>query len=150
RFEPATPGPHPALVVLPAVHGADGGEGKPYLDQAVAYARKGYVVLLVHYHDATDVRAEPLAAVRLRVLQFFQPGAARTPEDEKALAKHFESWAAAAEGAVRYARARPNVDKKRVALVGFSLGGAVALRAAVRKVADVRAVVNLFGGLPKG
>ncbi len=150
RFEPAAPGKHPVLVVLPAVHGADGAEGKPYLEQAGAYARKGYVILLVHYQDATELRDEPLPAVRQRVVRFFQPRAARTPKDEQTLAKHFENWAAAAEKAVKYARGRPNVDRQRVGLVGFSLGGAVALRAAGRKGADVRAVVNLFGGLPQG
>jgi dienelactone hydrolase len=51
--------------------------------------------------------------------------------------------------AVAYARTLPNVDKHRVGLAGFSLGGYLAVSAAADPKLQLSAVVELFGGLPE-
>src|SRR5947209_575363 len=73
RFAPKA-GKHPALVVLPGVDGADGDEGKPYRERARLSAGRGYVVLLVHYQDGTDGRADDLPGVRDRFRGLFRAG----------------------------------------------------------------------------
>jgi carboxymethylenebutenolidase len=60
---------------------------------------------------------------------------------------HFDQWIATVSNAVAYARTLPNVDPQRVGLVGFSLGGYLALSAAPQ--CNVGAVVEMFGGIPK-
>jgi carboxymethylenebutenolidase len=148
RFAPKA-GKHPALIVLPGVDGADGDEGKPYRERARLLARRGYVVLLVHYQDGTDACADELADVRERFRGLFQNGATLRPEDQRTLTKHFDRWTAVARAAVRYAADAEDIDRERVALLGVSMGGAVALSAAAREGGLVAAVVNLFGALPK-
>ncbi len=51
--------------------------------------------------------------------------------------------------AVAYVRALPGVDGERVGLVGFSLGGFLALSAAAQEDLKIAAVVDFFGGLPE-
>jgi carboxymethylenebutenolidase len=43
----------------------------------------------------------------------------------------------------------PNVDAKRIGLVGFSLGAYLALAAAAEKDLRIAAVVDFFGGMPR-
>jgi carboxymethylenebutenolidase len=148
RFAPKV-GKHPALILLPGVDGADRDEGKPYRERARLFARRGYVVLLVHYQDGTDACAAELPDVRDRFRSLYRPGTSLRPEDRRALTRHFESWTGTARAAVSYAREAKGIDRERVVLVGVSMGGAVALSAAAREQGRVAAVVNLFGALPK-
>src|SRR6185312_9899359 len=48
RYHPATPGKHPAVLLL---HGLEGSEAKHYRTIAQVLLQKGYVVVLVHYLD---------------------------------------------------------------------------------------------------
>jgi dienelactone hydrolase len=47
--------------------------------------------------------------------------------------------------AIEFLKARPEVDSRRIALVGKSLGGFVSLMAAAERP-DLRAVISLAGG----
>jgi carboxymethylenebutenolidase len=89
---------------------------------------RGYVVVLVHYFDATGTCPDD-------------------PTIMNAGAPRFKAWVAATRGAVSYAAAQPNVDPERIGLVGFSLGSFVALSTASVD-SRVKAVVDMYGALP--
>jgi carboxymethylenebutenolidase len=127
RFEPKGKGPHPAVIL---VHDSAGLQG--YAKTAFTYccnvlADKGYVVLMVHYFDGTSFKKVERADVNGDV---------------------FKKWMANVRAAVKHARARQNVDRKRIGLVGFSLGGYLALAVARQPDLKIAAVVEFFGGLP--
>ncbi len=63
--------------------------------------------------------------------------------------KHFPAWLAAVRDAVSYVTEQPGIDAQRVGLLGFSLGGYLAMALAVEDP-RIRAVVELSGGLPPG
>jgi carboxymethylenebutenolidase len=67
--------------------------------------------------------------------------------DDRAMARDFEAWMETVADAVTYASGRPNVDPARIGLLGFSLGGYLALSLATRDT-RIKAVVEFFGGLP--
>jgi carboxymethylenebutenolidase len=125
-FAPGTPGKYPAVVV---VHGHGGvGEGKRSgsHEQARHLARAGYVAMVPHYFG----RLKP------------------DSKDGRKNAKSFDVWARAVSDTVGYAARRPDVDAKRIALLGSSLGSWVSLSVAARD-RRVLAVVENFGGWPQ-
>ena len=61
----------------------------------------------------------------------------------------FDEWIATVRDAVAYVRTLPNVDADRVGIAGFSLGGYLALASAPQCNPPVRAVVEMFGGVPE-
>jgi carboxymethylenebutenolidase len=148
RFEPAGKECCPAIVFLHAVDGLDNAYAGIYRTSAAKYAADGYVVVLPHYFDRTATREADVKAIRERFLSF-----ARNPkpsdEERKAVATDFDAWTATVRDAVTYVRTLPNVDPERVALVGFSLGGFLALTVAAEEDQKISAVVDFFGGLPE-
>jgi carboxymethylenebutenolidase len=124
RFQPSSPGPHPAAMVL---HGADGlpGRGLPYRELATRLAAHGYLTFLPHYFDATDsdIRPNPLDPV------------------------NFAAWLKAIGKAIGHALSQPDVREERIALVGFSLGGYLSV-AVASEDARVAAVIECCGGVP--
>src|SRR5262249_46852397 len=148
RFEPAAKDRYPAIVFLHAVDGLDNAYVGFYRTNAAKYAAEGYVVVLPHYFDRTAPRAADVKAIRERLLNF-----ARNPkpsdEERKAVAADFDAWTATVRDAVAYVRTLPNVDAEHVALVGFSLGGFLALTVAAQEDQKISAVVDFFGGLPE-
>ena len=107
------PDPHGDGATVIFLHGLGSNRGE-HLDQAVMLARHGYGALLVdmrnHGHSQGTVTTLGYAEV----------------EDVR--------------GAVAYLLARPEVNAGRIGLVGTSMGGAVAIRAAAR-IPEIRAVV---------
>jgi carboxymethylenebutenolidase len=146
RYQPAAAGKHPAILLLPAIDGLDKAHGDLYRRAARRYANKGYVVLLVNYFDRTP--ATPDERKALRESFFRRARGTATPAEEKAVEAHFRDWTGAVADATRYARNLPNVDDRRVGVVGFSLGAYLALASAADKELQLCAVVELFGGLP--
>jgi dienelactone hydrolase len=94
------------------------------------FARKGYVVLLVHYFDATG-----------------QTGL--TPEEARKSQKHWPVWKNTIRDAVKHAAQAPEVDPDRIGLLGFSLGAYLSLAVAVEQDLKIAAVAEFFGGLPE-
>jgi carboxymethylenebutenolidase len=129
HFTPDRPGKHPAVLLLHGSAGLPKQDADLYCYLARLLAQKGYVALLVHYFDSTGTA-------------WIAP---RDIDD-----KLFRAWMGAVQGAVQHAAGLPGVDRKRVGLVGFSLGACLALAVAGQAGAPpVAAVVDLFGCLPE-
>jgi carboxymethylenebutenolidase len=127
RFEPATPGTYPAIVML---HGSDGlGKcGIYYRGGAQILAQAGYVVFLVHYFDRTAIKE-------------IGPSDIKEPQ--------FLDWMETVRAAVTYATKQAGVDKNRIGLLGFSLGACLALAVAGQGDLQIAAVVDWFGRYPE-
>jgi dienelactone hydrolase len=146
RYQPKTSGKHPALIML---YGMDCLAESPERYEVVAqrFAAKGYVVNFVHYFDCTPVDMEEAGKLqqRLRASLVAAPGS----EDAR-VRKCFRDWVGVVKSAVALTREQEDVDPERVALVGFSLGGFVAMSVlATEPDLGVAAVVQCFGGLPR-
>jgi dienelactone hydrolase len=148
RYEPKAKGRHPALVML---HGLDclGESPKRYEFIAERFAGKGYAVHFVHYFNCTPVDAKDVAAVQERVktgLLPLKPGA----EPDEQIRRYFRDWMGAVKRTVELARAQDNIDPERVGVVGFSLGGFIAMSlVATEPELKLCAAVECFGGLPR-
>jgi dienelactone hydrolase len=145
RFDPAAPGPHPAVLLLHGIDGADENE-KTYHKLADRLAAKGYVVFFVRYFDCFANRPEELAFFRANVKDYLTGAAVNRRECLKAA---FQDCLTAVCDGVKYVRQQPGVDKDRVGVAGFSLGAFLALSAATQPKSEIAAVVDLFGGLPQ-
>jgi dienelactone hydrolase len=148
RFEPDKKGKYPAVVLLYGVDGLHGGNEAIFRAAARTVANKGFVVLLVHYHDRTGTGLKDAPAL----MQHFQERL-RNPEaggkEQQALRETFDAWEATVRDAVDHARGYAKVDRDRVALVGYSLGGFLAASVAAEPRQQIAAVVTLFGGIPR-
>jgi dienelactone hydrolase len=129
HFLPAGAGQHPAVLLLPSSEGMAERDAATYRYAARLLARQGYVALLVHYFDSTNI----------------------TRVDRKDIdARRFRAWMGAVRGAVRHTAGLPAVDRERIGLVGISLGACLALAVAGEEGGPrVAAVVDLFGCLPQ-
>ena len=124
-FEPRTPNPHPALLLL---HGA-GGNAEFWLDQlAPPIARAGVAVYAVHYFDRTATTRADLLTISDGI--------------------HVPLWLATVREALTYIAARSTVDPTRIALVGISLGAFLSLAVATQpETPPIQAIVEVSGGL---
>jgi dienelactone hydrolase len=147
-FTPANPGRHPVLVTLHAVDGPDGSLQRMYHTAAREYAGKGYAVLLVHYFDRTGTAKKDVDGYRELFCGFFHRKEHKA-EELKRIKALSDDWTDVVRDAVAYARSRDDVDVCRVGVVGFSLGGSVALAAAARHDLQLTALVEFFGTLPR-
>jgi carboxymethylenebutenolidase len=125
RFAPKEPGRYPAVLVL---HGAGGigpaDSGSPLRECARRLARRGFVALIPHYFDRTGTKFN---------------NAARN-------GRYYAVWMETVADAASYAGRLPQVDRRRIGLLGYSLGASVALSCGM---ADPRfsAVVEYAGSL---
>ena len=62
QFSPNEKGPRPAIVMLHGIGGLES-SGKTYRTAAKLLADKGYLVLLVHYHERTGTKPEEVPAL---------------------------------------------------------------------------------------
>jgi carboxymethylenebutenolidase len=123
-FELKAPGAHPAIVLL---HGAGGVGDDPksmLRERARELARAGYVVFIPHFFDRTGTK-------------FSNPYRNRD---------FFQIWMQTVHDTVSYAATVPTVDRRRVGLLGFSLGACVAMSEAMFDP-RVSAVVEYSGSL---
>ncbi len=147
RYLPKAKGKHPTLVFL---YGMDCLAESPVRYEFVAqrFAAKGYAVNFVHYFDCGRVASKGVGMLqeRLKACLIASGPAANDAE----VRKHFQSWVGTVKAAVRFTRGLPDVDPERVCLVGFSLGGFVAMSLlATEPDLGLAAVVECFGGLPR-
>ena len=119
-------GRYPALVLL---HGAGGAVGYWAQRFAPAVTRFGVGLYAPNYFDKTGTDR----ATREMILD----------------GEHFPAWLASVEDAVEHVARRPSVDPDRIALLGISLGGYLAMAAATVS-RRLRAVIELSGGMPPG
>jgi dienelactone hydrolase len=147
-FAPAGGGKHPALVALHAVDGVQGPLVPMYHDAARACARRGCVVLLVHYFDRTGAAKKDVDGYRDLFVNYFRRKE-HTAEQLKTIRELSGQWTAVVRDAVAYARTLGNVDGEHIVLVGFSLGATVALAAAAEHDLKATALVEMFGALPR-
>ena len=114
--------------VFPAVIALYGsGGGVAGMDKAAALlAERGFAVYILHFFDRTGT----------------------TFADKQTSLRHFPVWMKTLWDAVSFVEQRPEVDRDRIALLGFSLGAYLSLsNAAIDK--RIKAVVEFFGGLPR-
>ncbi len=116
----------PALLLL---HGAGGAVSYWASRFAPALQQFGVSLYAPHYFDRTGtVRA---------TLEIILDG------------RHFPEWVAAVEDAVAYIAQQPGVDPARIAVLGISLGGYLAMALATLGH-RLCAVAELSGGMPPG
>lgn len=123
-FHPAADRSYPAVVL---VHGSGGlkWSGEGYRFAARYLAVKDYLVIIPHYFETTST----------------------TWADRSGIAAHSQRWLQALEQTVAFARRMQEVDRDRIALVGFSLGAYLSLALGTR-TAGIACIVDFFGGLP--
>ena len=121
KYASRTPVADAAAVVL--LYGSGGTRSEvPYAKEARLFARLGFRVYLPHYLDVTA-------------------GRANDPES------HYEIWAQAVRDALQYIQSEAGIPRSRTAIVGYSLGGSVALSAAAVDP-QLAGVVVWSGSLP--
>jgi dienelactone hydrolase len=126
EFRPNSSGRVPTVILL---HGADGLwlNGDRYRETARQLAGKGFAVYLVHYFERTGTHM----ALSLDTIQ-----------------RNYRAWMSTVHDAITQIAGQRNVDPSRIAVVGNSLGGALALTVASQDN-RVAAVVDVSGLLPE-
>ena len=122
-YLPDTPaGPLPGVVAL---YGA-GGNVSGMEKYASMLAAQGFAVYLLHYFDRTGIESA----------------------DKQTIMRNFPLWMKTLWDAISFIETQPQVDRERIALLGFSLGAYLSL---ANSAIDhrVKAVVEFFGGMPK-
>ena len=126
-FLPAAPGRHPACLILHGTFGLLPEDPDDILSFGDALAKKGIVVVLPHDFEST--RTEPGKGVLLLI-------------DAK-----LPAWKAACAAALVFMRDYARLDAGRLGVLGFSLGGHIALAQGVSPPAgtSLKCVVDFFG-----
>lgn len=121
----------PVVIIVHGVDGLGGTSGTQIAGFAEQIAAEGYIVCVPHYFDVAD-GSDMLSIEELLVR--------RVPK--------VATYAMRIAAAVDCALTAPDVDDKRLGLIGFSLGGGLALDYAESAPASkVKAVVDFFGYL---
>ena len=113
------------LPTVIALHGA-GGNVSGMERYASTLAAEGFAVYLLHYFDRTGTESADLQSMK----------------------RNFPMWMKTLWDAISFIETQPQVDRERIALLGFSLGAYLSL---ANSAIDprVKAVVEFFGGMPK-
>lgn len=118
---PAIGGIRPAVLVL---HGSGGVSDFP--EDVRELANRGYITLAPHYFESTGTSWADLDSIR----------------------RHGLTWGQTVLDAVECARLLPNVDSQSIGLLGFSLGGYLAIAVAAHD-RRIKCVAEFFGGVPE-
>ena len=113
---------------LPTVIGLYGFGGGSFsmTDPAAQLADRGFAVYLLHYLDRTGP----------------------VEKEKSAVVMNFPLWMKTLWDAISFIEKQSSIDPQRIGLIGFSLGGYLAVCGASIDP-RVKAVVEFFGGLPK-
>jgi dienelactone hydrolase len=126
-FTPAGTGRHPATVIFYGTFGLL----PPYRDDILSFgtalAAKGIVAFLPHYFERT--------------------GTAPGPDALTTIGRHYATWRRTCADALLFARSHARAVDGRLGVLGFSLGGHMALSLGMAPPADVTpaCVVDFFG-----
>jgi carboxymethylenebutenolidase len=120
--------PDNAREKLPTVIGLYGFGGGSFsmANPAAQLAEQGFAVYLLHYFDRTGP----------------------VKEEKSAIVMNFPVWMKTLWDATSFIEQQPNVDAQRIGLIGFSLGGYLAMCGSSIDP-RIKAVVEFFGGFPK-
>jgi dienelactone hydrolase len=113
----------PAVVALYGSGGGVEGMNEP----ATMLAAQGFAVFVLHYFDRTGTTQVA---------------------DKQTIFRNYPAWGKTVWDAISHIEQHPQVDAKRIGLLGFSLGAYLALSVASVDP-RVKAVVEFFGGMPK-
>jgi dienelactone hydrolase len=126
RLDAYLPDTAEKLPTVLALYGSGGGvEGMN--EPATMLAAQGFAVFVLHYFDRTGTTQIA---------------------DKQTIFRNFPAWGKTVWDAISHIEQHPQVDAKRMGLLGFSLGAYLALSVASVDP-RVQAVVEFFGGLPK-
>ncbi|HEY6301898.1 MAG TPA: dienelactone hydrolase family protein [Terriglobales bacterium] len=125
RLDAYLPAPTATVPAVIALYGAGGNVSRMERD-AGTLAAHGFGVYLLHYFDRTGTESA----------------------DKPTILRSFPLWMKTLWDAISFVETQPQVDGKRIALLGFSLGAYLSL---ANSAIDhrVQAVVEFFGGMPK-
>lgn len=123
---PPGPGPHPAILVMPNANGM----GEHVLQVSRQLAEEGYVAITADMHGHGAFYDDSTAAIDNLMPMFRTPGALRT---------RIMTW-------FNQVLAQPEVDPRRIAAIGYCMGGQCVLELA-REGADLQLVVSFHGTL---
>jgi len=117
--------PTASLPAVVALHGA-GGNVTGMERYASTLAAQGFAVYVLHYFDRTGTESA----------------------DKPTIMLNFPLWMKTLWDAISFIETQSQVDRERIALLGFSLGAYLSL---ANSAIDprVKAVVEFFGGMPK-
>jgi len=115
--------PRPAIVVL---HGSGGMWNPMYHTYAEQFARFGFAVFVPHYFSRTGT----------------------TWADDATIHRHFREWLEVGKQTLDVVAEHAGIVPQRIGVLGFSLGGFLALALAAQDE-RVKAVVEFFGGIPE-
>ena len=122
-YLPDSGGRHPTVLALYGSGGGVEGMNEP----ATMLATRGFAVFVLYYFDRTGTTQA---------------------NDKQTMVRNFPAWGKTVWDAISHIEQHPQVDTKRIGLLGFSLGAYLALSVAFVDP-RVKAVVEFFGGLPK-
>jgi dienelactone hydrolase len=126
-FSPATPGRHAGCLILHGTFGLLPEYRADIVSFGEALAGSGVVAMLPHYFERTGT----------------------TPGQEAAqvITQHLPDWLAACRDALLFARNDARVDSGRLGVIGFSLGGHLALDLGMSPPSGItlKCVVDFFG-----
>lgn len=121
---PAGNGKHPAILLLPGANGTGPGDGPGhYAPLADALRRRGFTVGVCHYFDRTGI----------------------VSADATSQVRDLPAWYECVAAALGVLEKHPRVQSGRVAVLGVSLGGTLAITLAAFEP-RVGALVDWFGG----
>jgi dienelactone hydrolase len=130
-FKPADAGRHPAVVIAYGTRGMGSDFGPAITQFAGDLAGAGYLVLIPHYFDRTHTEpAHDLDGDFRVIVEAMQ---------------HRDTWVETLRHCLAYAAARADAVADRTGLLGFSMGGHLALRlASLGNGVKIAAVVEFF------
>ncbi|MFO0968607.1 MAG: dienelactone hydrolase family protein [Gemmataceae bacterium] len=138
RFRLAGKGDLPVMILVPESKSMNKDPHVRASYEAIAerMAEDGYEVFIVQFFDRTgDVDG-------------VKPEDFKDPKRGAEMKKKFQAWMETVADCVSHVRTLKGVQKDRVGMIGFSLGGFLALSVVSDKEVKVRAVASYSGGLP--
>lgn len=146
RFEVKNSGRCPAIVL---VHGLDGLDqtGDLYRSVAKRLMAKNYHVFLVHYFESTGTTSKE----SVNMMPHFQKVINGQPlsDDKRKRMKYLaDTWKITIRNAITWCQMQSNVNKDRVAVIGFSMGAILTMQLVNEEEIRVASMVELFGCMP--